>query len=93
MLSTHTIHWNPTCSRVICITLIASMVFLILSFLFLLHLIGQIYSRLCQLLAVLLEGVQCLLLLLKFTLMLLAHIALVLQLNFERMDPLQCLMQ
>ena len=64
------------------------MVFLLLSSLVLLHLIGQIYSRLCQLLAVLLEGVQHLLLLLKFILMSVAHIALMLQLNFERVNML-----
>ena len=88
MLGTHTIHPNPTCSRVICITLISSMVFLMLSSLVLLHLVGQIYSRLCQLLAILLEGVQRLLLLLKFVLMSVAHIVLMLQLNFECVNTL-----
>ena len=87
-MSTHTIHRNPTCSRVICITLISSMVFLLLSSLVLLHLIGQIYSRLCQLLAILLEGVQRLLLLLKFILMSVAHIELMLQLNSEHVNTL-----
>ena len=38
MLSTHTIHWNPTCSRVISITLISSSCFLLLSSLIFLHL-------------------------------------------------------
>ena len=89
MLSTHTIHRNPTDSRVISITLIPPDFFLLLSSLILLQLIGKINSCLCQLTSISLEGMQRLLLLLKFRLMSLAHIALVLQLNFKRMDPLQ----
>ena len=88
LLSTHTIHRNPTDSRVISITLISSNSFLLLSPLVLLHLIGQVNSRLCQLPSISLERMQRLLLLLKFRLMSMAHIALVLKLDFERMDTL-----
>ena len=88
MLSTHTIHQNPTCSRVICVTLISLNGFLLLSSLVFLHLIGQMYSRLSQVLAILLEGVQRLLLLLKFVLMSMVHISLMLQLYFERVNML-----
>ena len=48
-------------------------------------------SRLGQMLAILLKGVQHLLLLLKFALMLSAHIALMLELYLQSMDTLQCL--
>ena len=82
MPSTNTIHQHPTCSRVINITLISSLVFLLLSSLILLHLTGEMYSHLCQLPSISLEGVQHLLLLLKFVLMMMAHIALMLQLYF-----------
>ena len=93
MASTHTIHRHPTCPRVISITLIPPDFFLLLSSLILLQLIGKIHSCLCQLTPILLERIQRLLLLLKFSLMALAHIALVLQLDFKRMDPPQCLTQ
>ena len=76
MVSTHTIHRHPTCSRVISITLISSSFFLLLSPLVLLHLISQIDSRLCQLPSISLERIQRLLLLVKFVLMSMAHIAL-----------------
>ena len=78
LLGTHTINRNPTDSRVISITLISSNSFLLLSPLILLHLIGEIYCRLCQLTSISLERMQRLLLLLKFSLMALAHSALVL---------------
>ena len=87
-MSTHTIHRNPTDSRVISITLISSNSFLLLSPLILLHLISQVNSHLCQLPSISLERLQRLLLLLKFRLMSMAHIALVLKLDFERMDTL-----
>ena len=86
--STHTIHRNPTGSRVISITLISSSCFLLFSSLILLHLVGEIYSRLCLLMSILLERMQCLLLLLKFVLMPMAHIALMLKLNFEHVNTL-----
>ena len=91
LLSTHTIHRNPTDSRVISITLIFSSCFLLLYPLVLLHLIGQVDSCLCQLLSILLESMQRLLLLLKFSLMARAHIALMLQLYLERVYALQFL--
>ena len=69
------------------------MVFLLLSSLIFLHLIGQIYSRLCYLQSISLEGVQRLLLLLKFSLMSLMHNAHMLELYFQHMDAFQCLMQ
>ena len=89
MLSTHTIHRNPTGSRVISITLIPPDFFLLLSSLILLQLIGKIHSCLCQLTSISLERMQRLLLLLKFSLMALAHIALVLQLYLERVYTFQ----
>ena len=88
LLSTHTIHRNPTNSRVISITLISSSCFLLLYPLVLLHLIGQIDSRLCQLPSISLERIQHLLLLVKFVLMSMAHIALMLKLNLERVNTL-----
>ena len=88
LLNAHTIHRNPTDSRVISITLISSSCFLLLYPLVLLHLIGQIDSRLCQLPSISLERIQHLLLLMKFVMMLMAHIALMLKLDFERMDTL-----
>ena len=89
--STHTIHLHPTSSRVISITLIPPDFFLLLSSLILLQLIGKVHSCLCQLTSISLERMQRLLLLLKFSLMALAHIALMLQLYLERVYTLQCL--
>ena len=88
LLHTHTIHRNPIGSRVICITLISPSFFFLLSPLVLLHLIGQIDSRLCQLPSISLERIQRLLLLVKFVLMSMAHIALMLKLNLERVNML-----
>ena len=73
----------------ISITLIPPDFFLQLSSLILLQLIGKINSCLCQLTSILLERMQRLLLLLKFSLMALAHIAPVLQLYLERVYTLQ----
>ena len=88
LLNAHTIHRNPIGPIVICITLIPPSFFFLLSPLVLLHLVGQIDSRLCQLPSISLERIQRLLLLVKFILMSMAHIALMLKLDFERMDTL-----
>ena len=78
LLHTHTIHRNPIGPRVICVTLISTNFFLLLSSLVLMHLIGEVYSRLSQLTSIPLKRMQCLLLLLNFVLMTVAHIALLL---------------
>ena len=88
LLHTHTIHGSPIGSRVICITLVSSNFFRLLSSLVFLHLVGQIDSRLCQLPAVSLKGMQRFLLLVKFILMPMAHITLMLKLNFEHVNTL-----
>ena len=70
----------------ICIILISPIGILLLSLVVFLYLISQMCSWLGQMLTSLLESVQHLLLLLKFALMLSAHIALMLELYLQRMD-------
>ena len=80
MVSTHTIHWNPTNSRVNSITLISSGILLMISLFILLDLIDKLGDSLGQMLAILLERMQHLPLMLKFALLLSVHILLILEL-------------
>ena len=68
-VSTHTIHQNPTSSRVISITLISFDILLIISPFILLYLIDKLGGRLGQVLAILLERMLHLFLMLKFPLL------------------------
>ena len=88
-LSTYTIHWNPANSRVINITLISPGILLIISFSILLDLNHKLHNSLGQMLAVWINCMQHLLLMLKFDLLLSAHIMLMLELYFQCMDALQ----
>ena len=86
MSSTQTIHWNPTYSRVISITLISSGILLMIYHFILLDLIDKLGSSLGQVLTISLQRMQYLLLMLKFMLLLSAHIALMLELYFQCTD-------
>ena len=89
MPSTHTIHWNPTNSRVISITLISPDILLMIYSFILLDLIYKLGDSLGQMLAISLECVQYLLLMLKFALLLSVHIILMMELDFQHMNVLQ----
>ena len=87
--SAHTIHWNPTNSRVIPITVISSGFLLMIYSFILLDLIYKLGDSLGQMLAISLECVQYLLLMLKFALLLSVHIILMMELDFQHMNVLQ----